>query len=639
VNLNSGNDQAFLNRLTAIVEANLSNEQFGVNELTAKTGLSRSQIHRRLKSSCNKSVSQFIREARLKKAKEFLEQGNLTVSEIAYKVGFGSPSYFIKSFHDYFGYPPGEYLYHVTEELAKKENGVSVENNASNIPEVTKTGKTFKLIFSLVVLISAVVIVYLTIQNGEIKKNKILNEKTILIDQLKNLSPDENKQYFAEGLSNTIRSQLGKIPGLKVIAGPTSEQSKDSTLSLIEIARQVKANYILTGSAQLQDNKVLINVYLINARQNNDLWTERYFKEVDDFFSTQIDIARNIAQNLQIVLSPKEIEQIKRLQPKNFDAWNNYQMGQYFCLKRDSASIRKGIEFFNKAIEIDSGYTLAYAGLADGYYALSFTGNVDSNTGYDMAYKMAEKALGKDSNLAEAYAVLGVVSYFGYWKWEEARKFFKKALEVDSTCMVAHLYYASFLDIVGEPDEALKHANRAIKLEPYYHMPYQVKGTIYHNEKKYMESTNALRRSIELNPESWRSYEYIFYNYIDLNEELSAVSILQEFFSNDSGYQKFKNEVKTIYETKGINGVLKLYLAATLEQCETDSPFLIPSLNARLGMPNEALTYLEKEYRVNEMDISRMIRMPELENLYSDPRFQAMVDTMNLRPYFQKPSR
>jgi AraC-like DNA-binding protein len=105
---NSTSEHEFVKRLTKIVEANLPNEQFGVNELAAKTGMSRSQIHRRLKSISNKSVSQFIREVRLEKAKELLEEGILTGSEIAFKVGFGSPSYFIKSFHDYFGYPPGE---------------------------------------------------------------------------------------------------------------------------------------------------------------------------------------------------------------------------------------------------------------------------------------------------------------------------------------------------------------------------------------------------------------------------------------------------------------------------------------------------------------------------------------------------
>ena len=120
--VSSHGDQNFIKRLTAIVEANLNDEKFGVNELAEKTGLSRSQIHRKLKSICNKSVSQFIREIRLEKAKEFLKDETLTSSEIAYKVGFGSPSYFIKSFHDYFGYPPGEFSKNASGNQEKENN-------------------------------------------------------------------------------------------------------------------------------------------------------------------------------------------------------------------------------------------------------------------------------------------------------------------------------------------------------------------------------------------------------------------------------------------------------------------------------------------------------------------------------------
>ena len=175
-------DQTFLNRLTAIVEINLSNEQFGVNELAAKTGLSRSHIHRRLKSICNKSVSQFIREVRLEKAKEILEEGNLTVSEIAYQVGFGSPSYFIKSFHDYFSYPPGEYLKYATDDSGEKEEkAIFTENTSSNKPDEIKKAKFLKLIFPLTVLISAVGIIYLIFQNRNMRETQNSGESSIVI--------------------------------------------------------------------------------------------------------------------------------------------------------------------------------------------------------------------------------------------------------------------------------------------------------------------------------------------------------------------------------------------------------------------------------------------------------------------------
>ncbi len=633
MNIISSEDQAFLKRLNAIVEANLHNEQFGVNELAQKAGLSRSQIHRRLKSISNKSVSQFIREVRLEKAKELLEEETLTVSEIAYKVGFGSPSYFIKSFHDLYGYPPGDEKKHLTN-MAEQE-----EHNQPQSPANKLFTSRRKLIYGLAVIVIFLFTYFvwdiLPVGSPAKRSNNTL-EKSVIVLPLENLTTDKENQYLADGISEDIRSQLAKIPGLKVISGMSAEKYRETILSAPEIARQVNADYILAGSIRQWDSILYINIALSDAMQDRVLWPEKYERKMEDIFETQLDIAQNVADQLHLILSPEEIEQIEKLQPKNPEAYNNYLLGQYFCLKRDSASIQKGIGYFKKAIEIDPGYALAYAGLADGFYALSITGNIERSSGYATAYKMAEQALEMDSTLAEAYAVLGVVSKFGYWEWEKSRSFLKKALALDSTCMVAHLYYCSFLDIVGEPEKALYHANKAIELEPYFHMPYHMKGLICHNINKFDESTTAIVRSHELNPEYWDKH-LILSNYLYLNDEISAVKFLSELFSVEPEFQKYENRIYPAYETSGINSVLTLYLDAIYQQNEIDPLFLIPLLNNRLGMSDKALTLLERACRESRADIPRMIRYPEFENLHSNPRFQALVDTMNLRPYFPKP--
>jgi len=624
VNANYREDEAFINRLTAIVEASLNDEQFGVNQLALKMGLSRSQIHRKLKSICNKSVSQFIREARLKKSKEFLEQGNLTVSEIAYKVGFGSPSYFINNFHEYFGYPPGKFKNKEMEEEFKKNN-----------TKKTSYKKLF-LVLSLVLLI--VIGSALITEKYFLSKEEAPLEKTILVLPLKSLTSDENKQYYADIISNSIRDYLTKLPGLKIKPFTTSQNFRESSLSSPEIARQANVKFIIDGYVRQQDDKVRVNIVLIDALKDSRLWGHEYNWERKDIFDIEDDIAKEVANSLQAIFSPEEIKLIEKSRPKNPEAYNNYQMGQYFCLNRDSVSIYKGIKYFEKAIDIDSDYAQAYAGLADGYYALSLAGLIKRSTGYDMAYKMAEEALDKDPNLSEAYAVLGSVSYFGYWRWEEARKFLEKAVEIDSNCMVAHLYYSSFLDIVGEPDKALKQVNKAIELEPFFAMPYVMKGIYYRNDKKYVESTNVYKRLLDMNPERWQTYNIIFLNFLDVKDETSAVETLLDIFSVRTGFQKYIDRITPVYETSGINGVLKLYRNAVLEQDKQDLQSLA-RLSALLDMQNEALDCLERRCRSGLGDVPRIIRRPEYENLHSEPRFQVLVDTMNLRPYFPKPPK
>ena len=631
MNLNFRDDSDFLKRLTEIVEVKFKDESFGVSDLVKESGLSHSVVHRRLKTITKQSVSQFIRAIRLQKAKELLEKGKLTVSEIAYEVGFGSPSYFIRCFHEQFGYPPGETKNHITTDSDSAKQ--SSENPAEN--ETTKqVPKLLIATVSFIFLLGAYFLFLKLSGNFSINDQNSSVEKSIMVLPFKNLSTDENNQYFADGITEDILNQLTKITRLKVVSRTSAEQFRESTLSLPEIAEKMKVNYILEGSVRRQEEDVRISVQLIDARNDHHLWSENYDRQLADIFSIQSDIAQNVASQLQSILSPKEIKQIEKRHPKNAEAYDKYLMGEYLCLKRDSLSIRRGIEYFEQAIELDSTYTLAYAGLANAYYALGFTGNVDRKEGFDMAYHAAEKALEMDSTLAEAYAVLGIVSYFGYWEWEKARGFLEKAIEVDSNCMVAHLYYSNFLDIVGESEKALEEINKANELEPYYHAPFHIKGIILRNEKKYLESNKAFSDAIALNPGVKSSRWDQFENYIDLNDEESAIIKLHEIFSVTPEFQSYSDSITPIYETSGINGVIRLFLDAILVNKNPDLR-LVASLYNRLEMHDEALNWLERSCRENFADVSRNIRRSEFESLHSDPRFLALVDTMNLRPYFQ----
>ena len=632
----NSNDNGFVARLTKIVEANLADEQFGVNELAAKTGLSRPQIHRRLKKATNKSVSQFIREIRLEKSRQLLlDFETLTSSEVAYKVGFGSPSYFIKSFHDYFGYPPGEAR---NQNLNKKpEEKIQFHSAKTNL--FTRRRILIYSLITVIVLIFTYFIFTVFPAGSWGRKTNTDIEKAIVVLPLKNLSSDESAQFFADGISIELRNQLAKIPGLKVITGPTADQLRESTLSSPEIARKVNAKYILSGSALRQENDIHINVTLSDAQQDCIIWPGKYDRENADIFDIIIDISKNVADQLQLNLSPEEIKQIETLQPKNSEAYNNYLMGQYFCLKRGSNYVQKGIGYFEKAIEIDPDFALPYAGLSHAYYVQALNRFIDRDNGFKKACEMADKALDKDSTLSEAYAILGAINSSGYWKWEEARKLFEKGLAIDSNCMLTHLYYCGFLLNVGEPDEALKNANKAIELGPYFTLPYLEKGEVYGYKKKYIESTDAYYKSIELNPENRFAYNEIFFNFLDLNDEASAVQTLNDLFSVRPEYQKYKNEVISVYKTSGINGVLKFYLEFILIMQGDLTQRLLPILYARLGMQNEALDYLEKGCRNGVKDFQESVGRREFENLHSNPRFQALIDTMNLRPYFPKPSK
>jgi len=628
-------DQNFIKRLSELVEANVSDEKFGVSELASEMGMSRSTIHRRLKAISNQSVSRFIRTIRLKKAKEMLIYTDFSASEVAYKVGFSSPTYFNHCYHKHFGYPPGE---------TKKHNLAgtnSVNQSKLQPPSKNKSGivRNKKLLFTISATILLLLVSYLFFDMFLIKSpTRNANshvEKSIIVLPFKNLSPDDNNQYFVEGISEDILNQLTKISGLTVVARTAAEQFRESSLSLPEIAGKTNVNFILKGSIRRQDENVRIGVQLIDAKNGRYLWSENYDRQLADIFAIQSDIAKNVASKLQVVLSHEGLKQIDKQHTVNPEAYDYYLMGRYFWNFRTKISLQKSTEYFEKAIETDSIYALAYAGLADSYYARTFRGWIPLETGYRNAYEMAERALEIDKNLPEAYAVMGIVSYYGYWEWEKARGLFEHALEIDSNCMVALLYYANLLSILGENEKARELLNRAIELEPFFSILYNMSGTIYRDDRKYKESIRAYQRGLEINPD----YGILFLkkkkNYLKLGDEESAVINLQKYFDFDPKFKEYQKEAMDIYKNSGIDGLITMMLGIYLVETEKDY-FMLARLYALLGQKEEVLFCLDKMVNKNIKGVPRIIRNPEYDLLHSDPRFLALVDRMRLMPYFRK---
>lgn len=350
----NGND--FISRLREIVEANFQKEQFGVNELVEKTGLSRSHIHRRLKTSCNKSVSQFIREVRLEKAKALLEEGNLTVSEIAYNVGFGSPSYFIKSFHDYFGYPPGEVKKRFlsdefSENETDKENISAPEDlDLTALAKNNKKSARKKIVLTsaaVLTIIGFALLFYFLFVDDNNALGRIIHpnkELSIIVLPFKNLSDDPNNQYFAEGITEDILNNLYWITSLRVVSRTSAEQFTQSTPGIKEIARQMHVNYVLEGSVRKVGNMSRVSVQLIDATNDKHLWSNNFDRKMDDVFNVQDEIAMQVASKLKAVFPENEVKQVEKMPTQNHKAYDYYLQARFLLHKANSPQ-RSG---FNK---------------------------------------------------------------------------------------------------------------------------------------------------------------------------------------------------------------------------------------------------------------------------------------------------
>ncbi len=437
----------FIVKAEAIILENISNEQFGVSELAEVMNMSRSNLLRKIKKNTQLSASQFIRQVRLIKGMEMLKQNTLTVSEISYQVGFGSTSYFIKCFREYYGHPPGE----VGKEILVDEN-VAVKVNILN-----------KYRWHLLTAVSLIIVISVFLFNKESTvTTKIQIEKSIAVLPFNNESSDSTNLYFVNGLMESALGNLQKIEDLRVISRTSVEKYRDTDKGIPEIAEELNVNYVVEGSGQRVGDQILLNIQLIEASSDRPIWVEQYSREVGDVFALQNEVAKKIAAAIEAIVTPAELEQIEKKPTENLLAYDYYLQALDPYLSRTDEGLEQAIGLFKKAIEQDPEFALAYANIAISYYLLEMSQIEKQYT--DKINSYADKALLYDSKSAESL----IAKAFYYIQTEEyqlALPHLEKALEYNPNSnlavqMLVDFYYR----MVPNSNKSLEYSLKGVQL-------------------------------------------------------------------------------------------------------------------------------------------------------------------------------
>ncbi len=610
-------DDQFLSTIHRIIEENMDDENFSVEQLAQKAGISRSMLHRKLVKLTGKSASEYITEERLNRANELLENNVATASEVAYRVGFNSPSYFNTVFKKRFGISPGKLRKGAVIPLEKNNNYQNRYFKKSN------HAKTVRMPIILLILMLT-----LTIAGGGLyfilHENKS-NENSIAILPFDNLSPDKENQYFADGIVEDLINRLSIVNNLKVISRTSSEMFRNKGSKTIpEIAEVLGVNYIMEGSIQREDENIRIHVQLIDAHTDDHIFSRQYNRKQSEFFRLQSDIAEKVVSEMAMYLTDRELSELHKNQTVNLKAFNYYHIGLSHLSKESVDEYNGSIDYFNKAIKEDDTYALAYLGKAAAYYKLAWQKWVDDDLAIrNEAEKLAKEALRIDDNLADAYALLGAIYMELDCNLKAAETKFLKALEKTGNSYMMYKEYAEFLSIIGKSKEARQSINKAIELNPLSFEIRHVSTMMYYMERDFKKAFEENSISLEIIKDHPWGLDRRFFICLALGNDTAAYKNLRKL-SYASTYTE--EEVDSAFRNSGVEGLIKLRLDSYEWYPGKANCYLLLGENEKAI---EILEYALKYIRLRPFELFQV----DSRNIESYPRFLSLKRKLGLENY------
>jgi len=457
--------------------------------------------------------------------------------------------------------------------------------------------------------------------------------KSVAVLPFENMSTDPENEYFSDGITDDIIAQLSKVSALKVISRTSSMQYKKTTKKIQVIAEELGVGAVLEGSVRRAGQRVRIVVHLVDPKTEKHLWGDTFDRQLADIFEVQSEVAQQITGALKLALSPEEKERVEKKATGDVDAYNMYLLGRFHANKWAEADVMKGVEYFQNAIAKDPAYAVAYAGLADAYELLSIGFSSRPPAEYLAEAKaMALKALEMDDSLAEAHTSLAYARWLGDLDWVGAEKEFKRALELKSSYVMAHEWYAEYLVSLGRNDEAVTEIKKAQQLDTLAVPVTRAVGWVLYFARRYPEAEEELRKALAMNPD-----------FLGARLVLWWVQVIQR------EYPEAIADIKREMEKPGLKTVKKLMLAYVNAAAgnREEASGLLWELEAKLVSENRlalmaAMVYAalgEKDRAFERLQLAFQIREPGLlflkvspwaEPLRSDPRYGSLLERLGL---------
>lgn len=324
--------------------------------------------------------------------------------------------------------------------------------------------------------------------------------ESLAVLPLENLSHDPEQEYFADGLTDSLITQLARISALRVVSRTTAMHYKRIHRPLPEIARELGVSKIVEGTVQRSGGRVRVTAQLIEATTDTHLWADSYERDLRDVLSIQSELARAIVKEIQVKLTPQEQAHLARARQVDPEAYDAYLKGRYYFYQRRSDALRKGVQSFEHAIEKDPTYAAAYAGLADCLSMLGWWAFVPPEEGCGKAKELALKAIQRDPSLGEAHASLAWATVHYDYDFALAEAEYRKCIELSPRHPTGHEWFGLYLTMVGRPEEGFEVLKTAIRLDPFVPIINAALAMGYWFARHQDEHIEQLEKTIELDP-------------------------------------------------------------------------------------------------------------------------------------------
>ena len=448
-----------------------------------------------------------------------------------------------------------------------------------------------------------------------------------------NASGNADVEYLSDGITDTLIAKLSQLPNLNVKARSSVFHYKGKDADAKTIGRELNVQAVLNGRVQQRGDEVTLTLELVDAQTENVIWSEQYTRRQADLISLQSEIARDVVTKLRSKLSGADEQKLAKTYTNNPEAYQLYLKGSFYLGRRTAADMKRALEYFQQAIDLDPNYALAYVGLSDAYKLPATYGLVPTREGFPRAKAAAQKALQIDESLAAAHAALGDVAASYDWDWTTAEREFKRAMELDPNSGGPHLAYAfAYLCPMRRFDEAVSEAKRAQELEPLSLNINLNLGAVLTTARRYDEAIAQLRKTVESDPTVVTVHWRLALAYSCVGRHTEAIAEAKRALELAPDLAWSKSVVAQLSARAGDKDMALKLIEEIKKMPPNNTSYMIAIDYACLGQKDQAFEWLNKAYESKDWSLNRVGVEPWIDNIGSDPRLADLVRRMGLKP-------